>query len=644
MAERQPVSGTPSGPAAIDPAQREAPYLDALQDYAERGPARLHVPGHKGGPGADPQLAAALGERAFQMDVPSLTYGIDIGPRPTPFDQAQTLAAGAWGAKRAWFLINGASQGNLVAGLALAHAGAEIIVQRNAHSSTIDALILSGMRPKFVAPELDPELQIAHCITPQTLERALDGTPGAAGASVVSPTYFGAVADIRGLADVAHARGIPLVVDEAWGGHLAFHDRLPAHALSLGADLVVSSTHKVVGSLTQSAMLHLGWESEGRLDEHVVDRAVTLVESTSPSSLLTASLDAQRRFAAWHGPELLEETMQAMAATRQAVREIDGLDVLDERFVGRPGVFDYDPLRLAVDVRGTGATGYQLATLLREIADVNLELAGENVIVGVFGMGERALESGRRLVAALRIAVERLQEGPHTHLSQARAEFAPPPPWGELVMGPREAFFAPQEVVPVAEAIGRVASESLAAYPPGIPNVLPGERLTAETLDYIQQTLELGGHRRRLLGRAAGCDRRIHVRDRLRRARVRVQDPQLQGGDAPRQGGSRRRQGTRRGSGAGGRLAAGAEALARLAHERHGLREQHAHRLAQLGRLLLGVALEVQPRDPGDGHLDRELDRVVGPRNLLGALHLLCELAHPAPELVRVAEEAEGIL
>jgi arginine decarboxylase len=505
VAERQRVSEERAGIAAADARQREAPYLDALAAYAARSPARLHVPGHKGGPGADPELVEALGPRAFELDVPTLVHGIDIGPEPTPFERAQTLAAEAWGARRAWFLINGASHGNLVAGLALAHRGDRIVVQRNAHSSTIDALILSGMRPTFVAPELDPELQIAHCITPETLAEALDSTPDVAGATVVSPTYFGAVADVRGLADVAHERGVPLVVDEAWGAHLAFHEDLPAHALSCGADLVVSSTHKVVGSLTQSAMLHLGHESEGRIDERVVDRGVTLVESTSPSSLLTASLDAQRRYAAWHGHELLEETMHAMEATRDAVRAIEGLDVLDERFVGRPGVFAYDPLRLAIDVRGIDVTGYELATLLREIADVNLELAGENVIVGVFGMGERALQSGRRLVDALRRAVEKIASRDGHGAVTAPGAFAPPPPWGDLVMGPREAFFAPQEIVPVEQAVGRIATESLAAYPPGIPNVLPGERLTAETLDYIHQTLELGGSLR------GASDRRLRT-------------------------------------------------------------------------------------------------------------------------------------
>src|SRR3954451_16381291 len=204
-AERQRVAEERSALAEANPSQSEAPYLDALAEYARRSPARLHVPGHKGAPGADPELVDAIGARAFEMDVPSLTWGIDIGPEPTPFQRAQSLAAEAWGARRAWFLINGASQGNLVAGLALAHAGKEIVVQRNAHSSTIDALILSGMRPTFVAPELDPAVQTAHGSVPEALDPAATAPPVAAGASVVSPAYFGPVADVRGLAGVAHA-------------------------------------------------------------------------------------------------------------------------------------------------------------------------------------------------------------------------------------------------------------------------------------------------------------------------------------------------------------------------------------------------------------------------------------------------------
>jgi arginine decarboxylase len=455
------------------------------------------VPGHKGGAGSDARLVEAIGERALALDIPALMWGIDVGLEPTPFEESQRLAAEAWGARRTWFLVNGASQGNHVALMTLAHRGGEVVVQRNAHSSTIDALVLSGLRPVFVAPELDPELHIAHCMTPEALDRALAAHPSAVGATVVSPTYFGAVADVGGLAEVAHARGVPLIVDEAWGAHLAFHEDLPTHALALGADLVVSSIHKIVGSLTQSAMVHLGHGA--LIDEEVVDRCVTVLESTSPNALLSASLDAARRAAAVGGSVLLGETLRGLAATRAAVRQVPGLDVLDSGLAGQPGVFAYDPLRLSIDVRGTRTSGYELARLVRDRDDVHVELAGENVIVAVFGMGEGVEAAGERLVTALRGAVEALSV---VERDPAAETFAPPPPWGDLVMTPREAFLGPQEVVPVADAVGRVAAESLAAYPPGIPNVLPGERLSAETLDYIQQALEHGGSLRGASDRA----------------------------------------------------------------------------------------------------------------------------------------------
>ena len=479
------------------PGQPDTPYLDALRAYAARKPGRFHVPGHKGGPGADPELRELFGDQVLELDIPALTYGIDVGDVPTPFQEAQRLASEAWGARRTWWLVNGASQGNHVALLTLGHRGQHVVTQRNAHSSTIDALIMSGLRPTFVAPELDPELHIAHCMTPEALERALGETPEATGATVVSPTYFGAVADVAGLVEVAHAHGVPLIVDEAWGAHLAFHEDLPAPALSLGADLVISSTHKVVGSLTQSAMIHLGHGD--LIEEEVVDRCVTLIESTSPNSLLFASLDAARRSAATRGRELVGETLAALEQTREAIRAIPGLDVLDERLAGAPGVFDYDPLRLAIDVRGTRMSGYELARRLREEYDVLMELAGENVMVAVYGMGEDAGAASQRLLAALRGVIEAAGDDDHEF---ADVGFAAPPPWGELVMTPREAFLGPQEVVAARDAVGRVAAESLAAYPPGIPNVLPGERLTAETLDYIEQTIAHGGSLRGASDRA----------------------------------------------------------------------------------------------------------------------------------------------
>ncbi|MGB2695472.1 MAG: amino acid decarboxylase, partial [Dehalococcoidia bacterium] len=327
-------------------------------------------------------------------------------------------------------------------------------------------------------------------LTPEALKRAFSETPDAAGGIVVSPTYFGAVADVAGLVRVAHEHQVPLIVDQAWGAHLVFHDALPEDALSCGADLVISSTHKMIGSFTQSAMLHLA--DGARLDEQAVDRAVTLVESTSPNSLLLGSLDAARRLASVNGAELLGETLLGLAETRAAIRSLPGLDVLDERLTEKPGVHAYDPLRLAVDVRGLHVSGYQIADMMREQDDINLELASENVLVAVFGVGEIAAESGARLVRGLENVLERIG----TPETRPARPFSPPPPWGPLEMTPREAFLGAQEAVPFEQAIGRIASESLAAYPPGVPNVLPGERLTEQTFSYIKEMIEHGGYLR----------------------------------------------------------------------------------------------------------------------------------------------------
>jgi arginine/lysine/ornithine decarboxylase len=485
-----------------DDRQDATPYVDALLAYSARDPGRFQVPGHKGGIGADPAMRKLVGEVGLRNDVPSITWGVDIGPEPTPFQRSQQLAADAWGARRTWFLVNGASQGNHTICLALAHAGERVVVQRNVHSSVIDGLVLSGMRPTFAAPELDRELGIAHCLTPESLDAALEATPGAVAAMVVSPTYFGACADVAGLAEVAHGRGVPLAVDEAWGAHLRFHPGLPADAIGCGADIVVSSTHKIIGSLSQAAMLHLG-ESE-LVDDAVVDRCVSLVESTSPNALLSGSLDAARHLARVRGEELLGETLAAIATTREAIEAIPGLSVLDDSMVGQAGIAGWDPLRMAIDVRGTGTTGYALAKAAFDQEDgIDLELAAENLVVAIFGLGEPAATAGDRLATSLRNVVERL--GAEEAAGRPREPLAPPPPWGELAMTPREAFLGPQDVVPFEEAAGRVSAESLAAYPPGVPNVLPGERLTRETLDYIAESVGHGGHVR------GGSDRELRT-------------------------------------------------------------------------------------------------------------------------------------
>lgn len=472
---------------ARDPAlQPTAPYLDALVAYGFRGPTRFHVPGHKGGPGADPGLRWALGERALLLDVPQDTEGIDVGPEPTPYAQAEELAAAAYGAERSWFLTNGATQGNHALCLALAPPGTRVVLQRNAHASLVDGLVLSGGMPAFVAPETDDELGMAHGVTPQALRAVLERCPEARAAFVVSPTYYGMVADVAGLAEAAHAAGAALVVDQAWGPHFGFHPGVPQSALALGADAVITSTHKIVGALTQAAMLHVA--PGGRVDVSAVARAVRLVRSTSPSSLLLASLDAARRQLAIHGQALLAGTLAAAAHARVAIDAIPGCTVVGERLVGRPGVHTWDPLRLVLDVRGTGRTGYDVAAALRAGSDIHVELATHATLVLVLGVHEQP-EALERLVHDLGATVAEIARP----IAPERAPVVRPPELGEeLAVAPRDAFLGETEVVPVDAAVGRISCEAIAGYPPGIPALLPGERIRGEVVAYLRELADAG--------------------------------------------------------------------------------------------------------------------------------------------------------
>ncbi|MEA2450901.1 MAG: arginine decarboxylase [Thermoleophilaceae bacterium] len=468
-------------------AQAATPYLDALIDYAARGAGRLHVPGHKGGAAAGSRLLDVLGP-LLALDVPACTRGIDVGGRVTPLDEAQALAAEAWGAARTWFLVNGASEANHALCLALRSRGDRVVVQRNVHSSAINGLVLAGLRPTFVAPEVDAERGIAHCLTPDQLAAALDRTPGAVAALVVSPTYFGATADVRSFAAICRERGVTLVVDEAWGGHFPFHPDLPEHAIAAGADAAVAGIHKTVGSLTQSAMLHVGAAADPALPD-AIERALGAIRSTSPSSLLLASLDAARRDAAVDGHARLDAAIAGAERARERARRIPGVDVLDRRLVGHTGVFDFDPLRLALDVVATGRSGYAIADALHRRADVNLEMVTDRILIGHLGMGDPE-EGASHLLDALPGA---LAEVPAREGDARTRPFAQPPA-GPLVVEPAAAFHAPRESVPLGEAAGRVAAESLTVYPPGIANVMPGELITEANVRFLERTLRAGGH------------------------------------------------------------------------------------------------------------------------------------------------------
>ena len=480
--------------------QPAAPYLDAVVGYGTRGPGRFHVPGHKGGQGADPGVRFAFG-RALALDVPQDIWGIDLGPEPTPYAEAERLAAEAHGAQQTWFLTNGATQGNHALCLALAALGAKVVVQRNSHASLVDGLVLSGGVPAFVAPAYEPELGMAHGVEPAELERVLAEHPDARAAFVVSPTYYGMAADVGACVEVAHAAGVPLIADQSWGPHFGFHEALPPSALEVGADAVLTSTHKIAGALTQAAMLHVG--AGGRIDTASIGHAIRLVRSTSPSSLLLASLDGARRQLALHGEQLLHETLQAIAAARAKLETVPGIALIDDGFVGHPGVAAYDPLRIVLDVRETGTSGYEIADALRRSYDVNVELATQATIVFLVGLGEQA-------ATLLRLAGDIEETTRRISRAGTTAPIVRPPASlrNEMAVTPRDAFLGEAVEVGVDDAVGRISCESIAGYPPGIPALLPGERISAETVVYLRELVASGA---RLHGASDPSFARVHV-------------------------------------------------------------------------------------------------------------------------------------
>ena len=470
--------------------ESDAPYVDAVAAYVARRPSRFHVPGHKGGAGADPELLALLGPGTFTYDVPQDIEGIDVGEPPTPYDRAELLAARAYGAAQSWFLTNGASQGNHALCLALARDTA-VVVQRNSHASVVDGLVFSGGRPQFAAPEYDERLGMALCVTPETLARALELAPDAQAAFIVSPTYYGATADVAACAEVAHAAGVALVVDQAWGPHFGFHPDVPASALHQGADAMLSSTHKIAGSLSQSAILHVSdslW-----IDQVKLARAVRLVRSTSPSSLLLASLDGARRQLATHGRELIDDTLRRGAQAREQIAEIPGCAIVPAPGSRWPGVVGWDPMRVVVDLRDSGHSGHSVAAHLRRNpidaahGPVQVELATHATIVIVLGIHEPDDPLRTFPDQLARLLFELGDDRPPAPVARA-----PQLHEGEPALTPREAWVAGSRPVPVSEAVGLISAEAIAGYPPGIPALLPGERITAEVIDHLRELTSVG--------------------------------------------------------------------------------------------------------------------------------------------------------
>jgi arginine decarboxylase len=462
-----------------------APVLEALQAFRRRGDVVYGPPGHKQGRGADPRVLEIVGRDVFASDVLTLNGLDDRRESQGVVGQAEDLMADAVHAEKAFFSTCGSSLSVKTSIMAVAGPGEKLLISRNAHKSVISGLVISGVQPVWVHPKFDPDRQLAHPPEPDDVRRALEANPDVKGMLLITPTDWGTCADIAGVAEVLHARDLPLIVDEAWGAHLPFHPGLPAWGMDAGADLVVTSVHKMGGAIEQSSVFHLRGD---RVDPDVLSAREDLLGTTSSSSLVYLTLDGWRRQMVERGEELLGTALERAARIRAAIDGMAGLDLMGREVVGPGKAFDLDPLVLTIDVRRLGITGYQASEWLRANRHVDV---GSADACRISARLTHADDDGteQRLVDALRSLVENagsIEKPPAVDLPEPRAlELA-------SVMTPRAAFFARVEQVPVADAVGRVVAEMVSPYPPGVPVLAPGERITQEVVDYLTTGVAAG--------------------------------------------------------------------------------------------------------------------------------------------------------
>ena len=479
----------------INQSQEKAPLLDALRAAAHKPHAPFYAPGHKRGQGIPQPLANLLGASVFPADLPELPDLDNLFAPEGVIQEAQELAAAAFGAEQTWFLVNGSTAGVMAAILATCGMGDKIILPRNIHQSAIAGLILSGAVPVFINPEYDPANDLAHSITPAAVAKALTQYPDAKAVMMVYPTYHGVCGNVSAIAELAHQHNIPLLVDEAHGPHFAFHPDLPTSALSAGADLTVQSTHKVLGAMTQASMLHT---QGNRVERSRLSKALQLVQSSSPSYLLLASLDAARQQIALYGEQLMTQTLQLADEARHKISQIPELSVLEP--IKTPGFLALDRTRLTVKVTGLGLSGFEADEIFHQQLGVIAELPTLQHLTFIISLGNTQADI-KQLVQAFTTITQkdsrsRLINPLHDLFQKWKADLLFIHPSSFIIcpsLSPRDAFFAPTETLPVEQTLDRISAELVCPYPPGIPALMPGELINPAAIEYIQQVFTLGG-------------------------------------------------------------------------------------------------------------------------------------------------------
>ncbi len=465
--------------------QTKMPLVEALQEYTLNHKVSMHIPGHKDGQGAEAGFKNFIGENVFKADITEVHGLDDLHQATGVIKNAQQLAAEAWGADETFFLVNGTTSGIIAALTAVANEGDKILIPRNAHKSVNMALIISGAIPVYIQPEFDYEHGIIGGLSLESVEMTFRQNPDAKAIYVINPTYYGVCSDIEKIVDIAHSYGALVIADEAHGSHIYFNDKLPKGAMACGADASIQSTHKMAGSFTQSSMLHV---KAGSFDAMKLKTNLSMMQSTSPSYLLMASLDAARSNMAINGRNILENLIMLAEQTQIKLSKMNGIECLNKTIIGQYGISDFEPLRFIISARGLGINGYDLYEKLYSDYGIEAEFADDLHCICVLGPGTQESDFQKILEAASDIS-----EKSHSSMESVDPPLSFPktPP---ALMKPRTAYFSKRETVPWEKSLGRISAEMIIPYPPGIPVLCPGESITTDVWNFLDHYKKDGRH------------------------------------------------------------------------------------------------------------------------------------------------------
>ncbi len=460
-------------------AQTDTPIRDALNQVARMRIVPFDVPGHKRGRG-NPELTEFLGEKCLANDLNSMKFLDNLCHPVSVIRQAEDLAAQAFGAAHAFFMVNGTTSAVQGMIMAVCKKGDKIILPRNVHISAIHAMVLCGAIPVYVNPQVDNQLGISLGMSLADLEETIRKNPDAKAVLVNNPTYYGICSDLKKITALAHGHGMKVLADEAHGTHFYFGEDLPVSAMAAGADLAALSMHKSGGSLTQSSLLLTGPD----INEHYTRQIINLTQTTSGSYLLLSSLDISRKNLALRGKEIFRKVSDMAQYARQEINAIGGYYAYAGEIANGDTVFDFDRTKLSVNTLGIGLAGIEVYDLLRDEYDIQVEFGDIGNILAYISVGD-SQKNIERLVSAM-AEIKRLYEKDRAGM----LEYEYIDPTG--ILPPQEAFYSEKQSVPLEDSVGRVCAEFVMCYPPGIPILAPGELITRKIYEYIRYAKEKG--------------------------------------------------------------------------------------------------------------------------------------------------------